>query len=362
VSNSIGGPITLTDFGGATNSQRFYRVDVFGCSTHLYADPVGFITVNAVGTNGVYYPTYSEWGLGMTQIPVLRGSTTSIAGQQVTVDGELIAGQYNQNTSSGATNPAYFIEFTSGANAGLMDDIVSNNATSIYTAHDNSSSITRSTCKVYPHWTIGKLFGPQNQAGLQGGSTGGAADNIQVWDPNTQGYASYFFKTGGLGGTGWRSASSALINASNSVLYIDRGVTIVRRISGDIPIKLVGAVKLGKTITAIVTNGYTFVGNVYPAEITYGESGLYTTNSATGLLGGVTTGQADNIDIWNPSTQGYIIYYFKTGGLGGTGWRSASNVTIDASTNTIPLGAYALIVRRPGNPTFKWVMPQPFTQ
>lgn len=319
---------------------------------NVYTDPVGFITLNVQG-NG-----YSFDGLGMTQIPVLRGTTTTITGTQVGLNSTLTAGQYNPaNTVGAVTEPSYFIEFTSGPNAGLLDDIVSNDTANVYTANDDSSEEAGGvTFKIYPHWTIGAVFGPQNSAGLLGGANSGAADDIIVWNPLTQVSATYYYKTSGLGGTGWRSALSTSINTSNTVLYIDQGIQFQRRTSGNVAIQLVGGVKLSNTMSVVVGNGYTFAGNVEAAGIPLSASGLYTSNNVTGLNGGANSGAADDVIIWNPATQVSATYYFKTSGLGGSGWRSALSTSVDASTNQIPLGAFAQIQRRIAG-SFTWTIP-----
>jgi uncharacterized protein (TIGR02597 family) len=331
----------------------------------ITTDPVGYITLTAQGTDapGGGNPHYVYLGLGMTQLPVNRGLAITNGANTLTVSNALTAGQYNFTADA---HPAYFIEVTSGPLAGLLDDIVSNSTTAVFTSDDLSSFVTSNnpsgqvTYKIYPHWTLGTVFGPQNQVGLLGASTAGAADNVFVWNPNTQGNATYYFKTSGGGGTGWRSTASATINQSNAVLYVDQGIVIGRKTTGNLPIQLVGGVKLGQTISPIVGNGYTFAGNVYPAGFSLGASGLYTTNSATGLVGASTAGAADNVLIWNPSTQGNATYYFKTAGGGGTGWRSTASATVDASTNQIVLGSIAVIQRKVASP-FNWFIQQPFT-
>jgi len=340
------------------STQRASAVDVF-------TDPVGFITLSAYGTDFpsvLANPTVSQYALGMTQIPASRGNATAAGANQVGIsDTSVTAGQFTPQ--AGGPNPAYFLELTSGTYAGLMDDIVSNSAAVAFTADDLTSYIGGGTTyKIYPHWTVGTVFGPQNQAGFLGGSGSGSADNINVWNPNSQAYATYFFKTSGLGGTGWRSTTSASVNASNIVLYIDQGLLIARRTTGQVDVKLVGGVKIGTTISPVVSNGVTFAGNVFPAGQPLGSSTLYTGSPSTGLLGGSGSGSADNVILWNPATQAYITYFFKTSGLGGTGWRSTTSASVDASTNTIPLGASGGIVRRAGNGPFNWFAPQPFTQ
>jgi uncharacterized protein (TIGR02597 family) len=329
--------------------------------TNVYTDPVGFITLTAGGTNDApgASPYISQYALGMTQLPASRGNATANGANVVAVNAALTAGQFNLSADG---HPTAFIEITSGSFAGLLDDINSNDTANVYTFDDLTSFIGGGvTYKVYPHWTIGTVFGPQNQAGFLGASTSSSADQIQVWNPNTQGFTVYYYKTGGLGGTGWRSGASTSINVTNQQLYVDQGILVVRRTSGDVSVQLVGGVKLGTTISPVVSNGLTFAGNVFPAGQPLGTSTLYTGSPATGLLGASTASAADQVQVWNPLVQGYTVYYYKTGGLGGTGWRSGASTSIDASTNTIGLAQLGLIVRRAGNPAFNWFAPQPFT-
>jgi uncharacterized protein (TIGR02597 family) len=328
--------------------------------TNVYTDPVGFITLTANGTDSppLANPYASFIALGMTQLPVSRGNATAASANKVAVNASLTAGQFSEATLGAGTTPAYFIELTSGTYAGLLDDITSNDTANVYTADDLTTYLGGGTTyKIYPHWTIGTVFGPQDQAGLAGGSVS-SAENIQVWNPNTQGYTVYYYKTtGAIGGTGWRGSSPS-VNVTNQQLYIDQGLLVIRKTTGLVNVQLVGGVKLGTTISPVVS-GATFIGNVYPAGQPLGSSTLYTGNPATGLTGG-SVSSADNIQIWNPLTQGYTVYYYKTtGAIGGTGWRGSSP-SVDASTNTIPLGAPALLVRKTGG-AFSWFAPQPFT-
>ena len=330
----------------------------------VFTDPVGFITLTANGTN-TFSPGLSYLGLGMTQLPANRGLVSSVAGTGITVNNTLTANQFKRD---GSNNPTAFIEITSGANAGLIDDIVSNSTTTIFTASDDSALVSAGqTYKVYPHWTIDSVFGSKNEAGLLGGNSSSAADNIIVFAALSQSSSIYYFRTnttGGcpLGGCGWRSTSSTSSNVGPTVLDIDNGVKIQRRQGPDITVKLVGGVKLGQTIIPIATN-INIVGNVYPVtNLTLGVSGLYTGSSATGVLGGNSSSAADNVDIWNGT--GFDIYYFRTnvtGGcpLGGCGWRSTSSTSIDKSGTSFPLGGSVRIQRRAGG--FNWTAPQTFT-
>ena len=318
---------------------------------NVYTDPVGFITLNAVASG------YSYQGLGMTQIPVLRGAISAVSGQQVTLNSTLTAGQYNPtNTVGSATDPSFFIEYTSGVAAGVMDDIVSNDTASVYTSIADGAN-PGDTFKIYPHWTLGQVFGATNQAGFQGGSGASAADNILVFNPVTQGPVQYWYKTSSLGGgTGWRQGATTF-SAANAVLYIDQGYSILRRGATPVSVQLVGGVKLSNTVSYIYgPNKYTCTGNVEAAGIPLSASGLYTGSTATGFQGGSGASAADNVLIWNPLTQGPVhVLVQDEFSRGGTGWRQGA-LTADASTNQIPVGGMAKILRRSGS-AFNWTIP-----
>ncbi len=312
----------------------------------VYTDPVGFISHTIVGTNGISGPAYSLLGLGMTQLVTNRGVITATAGTKLTVNNTLPAAGFN----SGANGPLYFIEVTSGATAGVNEDIVSNDTTSVFTATDVSSLMpATSTYKIYPHWTIAKVFGPANEAGLN------TADQILIQNPLTQAFTTYFFSTGGKAGVGWRNPGTGADDKATVPLYIDQGVLLKRALANTITNKLVGAVKLG---AGAVSNGNTLVpivplknlvGNVYAtSSMTLSNSNLYTGNSATGLT------STDQVLIHNDQTGVFTTYFWSTGGKAGVGWRTAAGGATEQGTTPIPIGASVLIQLAPGNPGFNW--------
>ena len=327
----------------------------------VYTDPVGFIKLDIVGGPS----KFSFLGLGMTQVVTNQGLLTGVAGTKLTVNNVLSAGVFDRLVGPPMTY-THYIEITSGPNAGLFDDIVSNDTAAVFTASDLSSLIsTGQTYKIYPHWTLAKVFGPNNEAGLQPGTSAANSDNVRVWDSIDQKYTTYYYKTNSAGGgVGWRADGSPTINRANTQLYIDQGILIFRRsLAKGTNVTLVGGVKLGKTIVPVEQGPgrFTFASNVYPSPIALSESGLYTTNSATGIQPGTSAANSDNVRIWNPSLQAYATYYYKTNTAGGgVGWRRDGFPTIDASTNSIPGGGAVVIIRRSLPIPFNWSIEQPF--
>jgi hypothetical protein len=307
----------------------------------ITTDPVGYITL-PITSNG-----YTYVALGMTRLAVARGVIGQIGANSLT--------DLNQTFAPG-TGTNYFIEITSGSAIGIMDDITNTAAGPYYTAFTNYYSMISSgaTYKVYPHWTPDTALGTPAQSGLIGGSTVSVADNVIVFNPNTQGSATYWYKnTGSSASQGWKFGAAA---AGTNVLYLDQGLVIQHRTNTLPTLLLVGGVKLGPTISPCNTN-YTYAANVYAGGWTFDNSGLYTTNALTGVNGGSTVSVADNVMIFNPNTQGSATYWYKnTGSAASQGWKLGAGA---AGTTNIPYGT-VLVIKRRYNATFNWTMPVPY--
>jgi len=331
-------------------------------SNTVYTDPVGFITLTAVGTNGLSGNVLSFWGLGMTQIVTNRGLVGTVTTpKQIPVNNTLTPGEF----SAVSNIPAFFIEITSGTGAGVFDDIISNDANNVYTYTDISSEAPAGvTYKIYPHWTLASVFGPADQSGLQGNSLASGADLVIVQNPVNQTYVSYFYNTSSkTGGPGWRGVgANSLTDFSAQPLYVDQGILIEKQTGTNLNVLLVGAVKLGQTVQPVYGTN-TFVGNVYASSaVTLTNSGLYTGNPATGLVGASTASSADLVLIHNDATQVYNAYFWNTSTkTGGTGWRLlGANSLTDQGNTPIPLGANVFLQLQPGHPGFNYNAQAPY--
>ncbi|HUI05587.1 MAG TPA: hypothetical protein VL486_01130 [Verrucomicrobiae bacterium] len=320
-------------------------------------DPVGFITLSCVaGPNKT-----TVWGLGMTQLPEQKGVADILGSTLTDSSASFTNNQWNYSSAK-----PYELEVTSGPLAGYFDAITGTTAPGTITlAHSvtNSPGLSAQSYLIRPSWTLKTALGANGVAsGFQGGSSASAADNINVWVPSGQSFAVYYYKTNaGSGGSGWRSSFNGATNQGDTPLYIDQGIAVLRAASTPTNILLVGAVKLGNTISPIVGHGTTFAGNVYPFAFTLANSQLWTGSSSTGVQGGSGSSAADNINIWDPVGQSYAVYYYKTNaGSGGSGWRSSFNGATNQGGTTIPLGGTAVILRLNASP-FNWVMTQPFS-
>jgi uncharacterized protein (TIGR02597 family) len=315
------------------------------------ASPVsGFYTFQIWGSDVPSTPALSFVGLGLTRPVVYRGRLDNFGSGMVTDS----HAQWSDGQFEGANGPHY-IELTSGQYAGLTADIATCSGTTRTLALSVDLSPLLSGGEAYcirPCWTLASVFGPNDEAGLGGGSSV-TADEILVLDTCTGVYSSYYYKTAGLGGTGWRSTTSPFTDQSNARISLGQGILVQRKQPGDISLKLFGTVKAGNTLLPVAP-GLNIVANIAPTGMMLGNSGLYTGDSGTGLAGGSLT-SADQVLLFDGVT--YQTYYYKTTGLGGTGWRSASGSSLDASDTIIPPGGAVLIQRATSRPGFYWKVP-----
>ncbi len=311
-------------------------------------DPVGYITVPIAGTGGTNSPAYTFLGLSMIRDFSYQGVLTSVGANSLTdTNANWAEDQFN------GTNGSFTVEIASGNNEGVQTTILDTLASSdtLQTADDISpSAAVGDSYKIYKNWTIGSVFGVSNSAGLAGGNVS-TADLLMIW--NGVGTDKFYYKTSGVGGTGWRNATNIVQDASTAPLLLEQGIMIRRQAGTSTNITIVGAVKVTDSAILVEGTNYTFAANPYPVDMTLASSDLYTGNVSTGVKGG-NVSTADLIQFWAGNKAD--TFYYKTSGVGGTGWRNATNVVQDASGKVIPGGSFFIVKRKDSLP-FMWTPP-----
>jgi hypothetical protein len=172
---------------------------------------------------------------------------------------------------------------------------------------------------VYQLETIGSIFGATNTAGLLGGSTSGAADIIYLESGGT--LTAYFYKNGGLGGTGWRLVSAPTgSNQDGVVIGVAKGILVQRKSGGSaVSIRFTGDSMVANE-KAVVATGFNIINNPFAVGATLDSSLL-----KDFVTGGSTSGAADIVYLESGGV--LTAYFYKNGGLGGTGWRLVSAPT-----------------------------------
>jgi uncharacterized protein (TIGR02597 family) len=288
-------------------------------------DPVGYVTVEVTGIGTTVL------GIPLIREEAFRGEIVGINGLELSLD----SGLSSIPTSSGEN---YFIQILDGNFSGAMVQIFSFDSDSILTLAEDISSVLSlgDRISIRRHWTLGDLFGPSNESSFVFGGN-------SVIDPSADRLiidgVVYYYKSGGIGGTGWRTAGN--VDAQNAVIWPTSAITLIRR--SDIPsnLTLTGEVSTSQLLAAIET-GTNRISSLLPVGLTLENSGLFDPESPFSVKGGnsVIDPNADRL-IFDGQ-----VFYYKSGGIGGTGWRTAGN--LDASNVILP-SSFTLIRR--GDPS-----------
>jgi uncharacterized protein (TIGR02597 family) len=286
----------------------------------------------------------------LTRLVEYQGIAETVGTKTVT-DNDATWTDNQFNTPAGA----FYLEVVSGPNAGTTFDVEATTAaTKTITLKQNLPAGTTAplSFKLRKHWTFASVFGANNESGMQPGNAS-TADQVLLYNGAT--YDTYYYSNaGGLVGNGWRKIGGGSADQGNTPIFPDEGVIVKRLGSAPVNVVLIGAVKTGQTVAAVV-GGLNFVGNVYAAGMTLNSSGIYTGNATTGLAPG-NASTADTIDIYNGTT--YDSYYVSNaGGLVGNGWRRIGGGSVDQQNVAIPAGS-SVIINRKAAGSFNWVAPQ----
>lgn len=259
----------------------------------------------------------------------------------------------NTFSSGQFTGAAHYVELINGGNAGLTSQILSNTTDSITLVDNITATITADATRIVvrPNWTMSTAF-PAG-AGLQTGTSDAVADNVVIVSPSTGAESVYYYHSTN---DRWQLGGA---DASAAVIPPDSGLIVNRRSTNSgVTLVFAGAVKTGPA--AIYVGGdissdrSTVAAHPFPMDsTTLADSGLYTTNASTGLVGGASAGAADTVQIINGGAGSTNTYFYHTGN---NRWQNGGS---DASSVKIPEGAAVVLTRRAGGDPFVWYAPQP---
>lgn len=202
---------------------------------------------------------------------------------------------------------------------------------------------------VYKLPTLGSLFGAANTVGLKGSTDAATADVVYL---NADGnFTGYFYSTTA---NGWRLVSAPSgADQANTVVQPRSALLIVRQADGtDTTLRLSGVTMPARETWAI-SSGFRLINNPFSVATTLEASGL-----RSHVAGGTSAAAADLLYL----EEGGVIsaYFYKTGGLGGSGWRMlGDNVTNQGGTLVKP-GKAILFKEQAGSTAF--ALPEPFAE
>ena len=316
--------------------------------------PVGFINLTIRGTD--------NGGLTAISVPMLpqvvySGVIETASGTVIT-DASSTWSDNDYATPDDNGNASHYAEITSHTDTtqiGTILEIMGSSGTGkSLTVATPVDGLAGASYAIRAFRTLGSVFGTDNSAGLTAAVSLSGADVIYKIgvDNGIVGWQRYYYKSGGIGGTGWRRDTSTSKSMANVAISPDEGLLIFRRSATDVTVTIPGSIKTNDSRTALV-NGFNLVSSSYPVDTTLGELGL-----ESKLAQGVSDSAADIIYIVT-NTGGFERFYYKSGGIGGTGWRMSGNTSADQSSKQVTAGSAVVIYRRSATGV-DWKTTKPF--
>ena len=337
--------------------------------TTTYSPVVGFVKVTLNGTGSGTGENFVAPGL--LEQEDFRGATVAGVPAANTLQAASAAWTANQFDTNASAN-SHFVEIVASSNSnavGLYSDIVSHTADTLTTADNLSAQLAGGeTIVIRAHKTVAKLFGAADESGLGQGSSS-AADTVSVLSAGTNAsFTSFYYRANQtLGGTGWRTTSSPFTDQSARPVRIGEGLLVQRRQASNLDIVIEGYVHEGPLKIPLKT-GYNLIDPIAPITTQTANGGpaftLGGTASTTVIPSGLGTvlapGTSSSADLVNVASGGaFTSYYQRSGGLGGTGWRTSTDPFTNKEAIVVPANASLLFQIQGAGGT--WDRPQPFT-
>lgn len=315
------------------------------------SEPVGYTTTTVRGKTGAANPN-SFFSLPLSRPETWRGVANGIFEDAL---GRTVLEASTEIESGVLTlaggGQAHYLQVLDGLGAGSITEVVSNVGNQITVADDLSEVVYPGSTmfRLVPHWTMATAF--PGGAGLGGGTTPTAADTVTLYPPTGAAVTMFYNTSAGQ----WRRG---LTDASNTTIPPGCGVMVTRKQSGEVEIPFSGVVTTIPVELLVGAGGgggkLTLLSNPHPiASVTLADSGLYTGDPSTGVVGGSSPNSADTVTIYNPQTGAGVNYYYSTTA---NQWRWGLS---NASSVTIPEGAAVLINRKAGRGGFSWYLDPP---
>lgn len=325
--------------------------------------PFGVMTVTIAGS-----PNGSAYAQTPFSIPLLtaEGITGQSSGRLTGVTGNTLS---NSNagwiaSALATTGSPYFVNITSGTNAGRMFQITGNTATQLTVNPQGQDLSTLGIAAgangdtyqiVQGNTLLGILGTPED--GVVGGTSeqfqSNTIDKILVTDPSNGTTFSYYYDSVAQQ---WRRIGS-VVNQGFLVISPKAGLNYSRISMEAIEIQFTGEVPSIASIHQIPALGTTLFSNYFPTDTTLFNSGIHAIAGwKSANVGGVTVDNSDRVVLKVGAT--FFSYYFDAAV---TQWRRIGSVANQNSV-VIPAGGAVQFVRTGvAGQTSKWARSLPYS-
>lgn len=280
---------------------------------------------------------------------VADGTVSAVAGSDLTLAStpsalpDVSGGGYaikiiNRSSQAAGSTNAYGLSAT-----------ITAQASQVVTAALSTAPNVGDSFVIYELSTLADIFGASNSAGLNGGATPAEADIVNLTSGGE--IVGYFYSTTA---NAWKLVSAPEGASQNdTVIESGSGIMVTRRNAGtEVTLRLAGEIIGGRQVVS-VASGFSIVNNPFLVPTTLASSSLQQY-----ITGGTGPGVADIIYL---ESEGELTgYYYKTSGVGGTGWRALGDNVTDGGAAVITPGKALLFKEQVGSAGF--ALPEPFAE
>lgn len=298
-----------------------------------FTSPRGIYTVKVAGKPEGQSQARTYFGVQLLPDPKFYGLADVVSGNSLRLNGI--------STYSGLADPerTSYVHVITGNGRGFIVDIEEFRTTDLRCAQDLSGWITPGTqVSVRPHPHLADLFGAGNRFGLGSGPNAGAADNVVVWDPQTQQERVYYFHS--IRGRWEEKGVEA--DASYAIMRFPYGLYIVRRSPGTLRIALSGEIGANPLLLPVRTGANVFS---LPVNLSASLQNLISSTGDYPVTSGPNSIKADLLIFEEPATGIQRGPFYHSSRPNSIGWREVGEG--DGAGITLDLLS-TLILRRSG--------------
>lgn len=300
--------------------------------------PRGIYTVKIAGTSQPSKPARTYLGIQLLPTPRYMGLASNVNGNQLSLQGV-----FTEHAALADAERKCYVQVLTGSGRGFVTDITSFGSSDLGCAEDLTPWISPGTkVRIRAHPLLMDLFGADNRFALGAGADADSADNLVLWDPDTQQERVFYFHSIR---NRWEEKNIEA-DASHTTFRFPYGFYIVRRSPGTIRISLSGEIGSDAILLPVRTAANVFS---LPVNLSASLDQLVRAEGPFSVTSGPNAKRSDLLIFEEPTsgTQRGPFYHLSKANT--SGWRQ---VGVNGSSAPIqPLDFLStLILRRPGDP------------
>jgi len=320
---------------------------ILSCGSFLSSYLSAQVSTPIVGFQKVTVPVgLTPAGIPLLNKDILKATITSRSGNTLS-----IAGQSNIGALLSANEP-YYLEVYSGGLKGDRFDVDtvatqvaangsvvlnSSSANNTFAVSSIGSSLDGALITIRKHITLEQV-GQSASPALKGNNSSLAADQVQFYNPSVGSYDQYFLRGDGIT---WRKVGTTDV-ANKVVIPPGVGIFILKKDTAT-EITSIGDVRQNDFALPLI-QGVQLVAPAFPIDNSPSSLGM---TSANGWTGNNSSLNADQVQIYNPSTGSYDQYFLRGDGIT---WRKVGT-TESVTTAQLFNGAGSVFIsRKAANP------------